>query len=168
MTVRRTTRQTCQATPPETESSHGPRFLTGTNASLIILKVLSMPLGYAYKQSVLVIEKLTRAAPHYKYSGHPFEKRRIRRKPFSCRRPFPVEKNYYFVLRHRTKKRRQECPARLPLDCPRNLKRDLEKIVKTEKTSKSDVIRDALEHYVALKRLQQRRKKVLPFAELKA
>jgi metal-responsive CopG/Arc/MetJ family transcriptional regulator len=48
---------------------------------------------------------------------------------------------------------------------PEKLQRDLEKVVKTEKTSKSDVIRDALERYVALKRFQQLRKKVLPFAE---
>ena len=48
---------------------------------------------------------------------------------------------------------------------PEKLQRDLEKIVKTEKASKSDVIRDALERYVALKRFQQLRKRVLPFAE---
>lgn len=48
---------------------------------------------------------------------------------------------------------------------PEKLQRDLAKVVKAEKTSKSDVIREALERYLALKRFQQLRKKVLPFAE---
>ena len=48
---------------------------------------------------------------------------------------------------------------------PEKLERDLDRVVKTEKTSKSDVIRDAIERYIALKRFQQLRKKVLPFAE---
>lgn len=48
---------------------------------------------------------------------------------------------------------------------PEKLQRDLERVVKAEKTSKSDVIRGAIERYVALKRFQQLRRKVLPFAE---
>jgi len=48
---------------------------------------------------------------------------------------------------------------------PEKLQRDLEKVVKAEKASKSEVIRDALERYISLKRFQQLRKKVLPFAE---
>lgn len=48
---------------------------------------------------------------------------------------------------------------------PEKLQRDLESVVKIEKTSKSDVIRDAIERYIALKRFQQLRRKVLPFAE---
>ena len=48
---------------------------------------------------------------------------------------------------------------------PDKLQRDLERVVKAERTSKSDVIRDAIERYIALKRFQQLRKKVLPFAE---
>ena len=48
---------------------------------------------------------------------------------------------------------------------PEKLQRDLERVIKAEKTSKSDVIRDAIERYIALKRFQQLRKKVLPFAE---
>lgn len=48
---------------------------------------------------------------------------------------------------------------------PEKLQRDLAKVVKAEKTSKSDVIRDAIERYIALKRFQQLRKRVLPFAE---
>ena len=48
---------------------------------------------------------------------------------------------------------------------PEKLERDLERVVKTEKASRSDIIRDAIERYIALKRFQQLRKKVLPFAE---
>jgi predicted transcriptional regulator len=48
---------------------------------------------------------------------------------------------------------------------PEKLQRDLDTVTKAEKLSKSDIIRDALERYVALKRFQQLRKKVLPFAE---
>jgi metal-responsive CopG/Arc/MetJ family transcriptional regulator len=48
---------------------------------------------------------------------------------------------------------------------PEKLQRDLERFVKAEKTSKSDVIRDAIERYIAIKRFQQLRRKVLPFAE---
>lgn len=48
---------------------------------------------------------------------------------------------------------------------PEKLQRDLAQVVKAGKASKSEVIRDALERYIALKRFQQLRKKVLPFAE---
>lgn len=48
---------------------------------------------------------------------------------------------------------------------PEKLQKELEKVVKTEKTSKSDIIRDAVARYLALKRFQQLRKRVLPFAE---
>jgi len=53
----------------------------------------------------------------------------------------------------------------ITLRLPEKLEKDLDKVVKAEKTSKSDVIRDAIERYIALKRFQQLRKKVLPFAE---
>jgi metal-responsive CopG/Arc/MetJ family transcriptional regulator len=48
---------------------------------------------------------------------------------------------------------------------PEKLQRDLDRVVKAGRTSKSDVIRDAIERYIAIKRFQQLRKKVLPFAE---
>lgn len=48
---------------------------------------------------------------------------------------------------------------------PEKLQRDLAQVVKAGKASKSEVIRDALERYIALKRFQQLRKKALPFAE---
>ncbi len=53
----------------------------------------------------------------------------------------------------------------ITLRLPEKLQKDLDKVAKAEKTSKSDVIRDAIERYIALKRFQQLRKKVLPFAE---
>ncbi|MBA3071168.1 MAG: ribbon-helix-helix protein, CopG family [Nitrospirae bacterium] len=48
---------------------------------------------------------------------------------------------------------------------PEKLQKELNVIVKAEKASKSEIIRDAIERYLALKRFQQLRKKVLPFAE---
>lgn len=48
---------------------------------------------------------------------------------------------------------------------PEKLQKELEIVVKAEKTSKSKVIRDAVARYLALKRFKQLRKKVLPFAE---
>ena len=53
----------------------------------------------------------------------------------------------------------------LTIRLPEKLQRDLAKVVKAEKASKSDVIRDAIERYITLKRFQQLRKKALPFAE---
>lgn len=48
---------------------------------------------------------------------------------------------------------------------PEKLQKELEKVVKEEKTSKSEIIRNAVSRYLAVKRFQQLRKKVLPFAE---
>lgn len=48
---------------------------------------------------------------------------------------------------------------------PVKLQKELEMVVKAEKTSKSEIIRDAVARYLASKRFQQLRKKVLPFAE---
>ncbi|MDA8388081.1 MAG: hypothetical protein M0Z58_05380 [Nitrospiraceae bacterium] len=57
-------------------------------------------------------------------------------------------------------------PGTITIRVPGKLRRDPEKIVRAEKTSKSDaIIRDALERYVAPKRFQRLRKPVLPFAE---
>ncbi|MEF9437375.1 MAG: ribbon-helix-helix domain-containing protein [Candidatus Mariimomonas ferrooxydans] len=48
---------------------------------------------------------------------------------------------------------------------PEKLQKKLEMVVKDEKISKSEVIREAIGRYLAVKRFQQLRKKVLPFAE---
>jgi metal-responsive CopG/Arc/MetJ family transcriptional regulator len=48
---------------------------------------------------------------------------------------------------------------------PEKLQKELDLIVKAEKASKSEIIRDAIARYLAVKRFQQLRKQVLPFAE---
>lgn len=48
---------------------------------------------------------------------------------------------------------------------PEELQRELDIVAKTEKLSKSEIIREAVIRYLAVKRFQQLRKKVLPFAE---
>jgi len=48
---------------------------------------------------------------------------------------------------------------------PEKLQKELDSVVKEEHTSKSEIIRDAIERYLALKKFRQLRKKVLPFAE---
>jgi metal-responsive CopG/Arc/MetJ family transcriptional regulator len=48
---------------------------------------------------------------------------------------------------------------------PKKLQEELDIVAKTEKTSRSEIIRDAIARYLALKRFQQLRKRVLPFAE---
>lgn len=47
----------------------------------------------------------------------------------------------------------------------KKIQEELEKVVRKEKTSKSEVIREAIARYLAVKRFQQLRKQVLPFAE---
>ena len=69
------------------------------------------------------------------------------------------------MLQCLTKERRAGMRETITIRLPEKLQRDLEKVVKAEKASKSEVIRDALERYISLKRFQQLRKKVLPFAE---
>ena len=48
---------------------------------------------------------------------------------------------------------------------PEKLQKELEIISKIEGKSKSEIIRDAISQYLAVKKFQQLRKKVLPFAE---
>lgn len=48
---------------------------------------------------------------------------------------------------------------------PEKIRRELNIVVKAEKRSKSDIIRDAVTRYLAIRRFQILRKKVLPFAE---
>ena len=48
---------------------------------------------------------------------------------------------------------------------PKKLQKELNVVTKTEKTSKSEVVREAVTRYLAVKRFQQLRKQVLPFAE---
>ena len=48
---------------------------------------------------------------------------------------------------------------------PEKIQKELNDVVKTENISKSEIIREAITRYLAAKRFQQLRKKVLPFAE---
>ncbi len=48
---------------------------------------------------------------------------------------------------------------------PKKLQKELEVTAKIEKTTKSEIIRDAISRYIAVRRFHQLRKKVLPFAE---
>lgn len=49
---------------------------------------------------------------------------------------------------------------------PKKMQEELDIVAKTEKTSRSEIIRDAIARYLAVKRFQQLRKRVLPFAEV--
>jgi metal-responsive CopG/Arc/MetJ family transcriptional regulator len=53
----------------------------------------------------------------------------------------------------------------LTIRLPEKLQKELDVIVKAEKVSKSEIIRDAIARYLAVKRFQQLRNQVLPFAE---
>jgi len=48
---------------------------------------------------------------------------------------------------------------------PKKLQKELNIVTKIEKISKSEVVREAVSRYLAVKRFQQLRKQVLPFAE---
>lgn len=48
---------------------------------------------------------------------------------------------------------------------PKKLQKELNVVTKIEKTSKSELVREAVSRYLAVKRFQQLRKQVLPFAE---
>lgn len=48
---------------------------------------------------------------------------------------------------------------------PAKLQKELDLLVRTEHTSKSDIIREAVSRYLAVKRFRQLRNRILPFAE---
>lgn len=48
---------------------------------------------------------------------------------------------------------------------PEKLQKELNKVVKADKTTRSEIIREAVSRYLALRRFQQLRKRILPFAE---
>jgi metal-responsive CopG/Arc/MetJ family transcriptional regulator len=49
---------------------------------------------------------------------------------------------------------------------PEKLQQELNNLVRAEKTTKSEIIREAVARYLTIRRFQQLRKKVLPFAEV--
>lgn len=56
-------------------------------------------------------------------------------------------------------------PETITIRLPEKLQKELEVVTKTEKLSRSDIIREAITRYIAIRRFQQLRKQVLPFAE---
>lgn len=48
---------------------------------------------------------------------------------------------------------------------PEKLQKELDIVTRAEGASKSNIIRDAITRYIAAKRFERLRKKVLPFAE---
>ena len=48
---------------------------------------------------------------------------------------------------------------------PKKLQKELDIVTKGEKASRSEIIREAITRYLAVRRFKQLRKQVLPFAE---
>lgn len=55
--------------------------------------------------------------------------------------------------------------ATLTIRLPDSLKKDLDKISRTENKAVSDLVRESLRRYVAIEKFRAIRKKILPFAE---
>ena len=55
--------------------------------------------------------------------------------------------------------------ATLTIRIPGEVKKELERISAVEKKAVSDLVRESIEHYVAILQFRNLRKKVLPFAE---
>ena len=53
----------------------------------------------------------------------------------------------------------------ITIKLPDKLEKELEAVLKSERTSKDKIIKDALSRYLSVKQFQLLRKKVLPFAE---
>lgn len=56
-------------------------------------------------------------------------------------------------------------PDTITIRLPEKLQKELDVVTKAEKASRSEIIREAITRYIAIKRFQQLRKQVLPFAE---
>lgn len=56
-------------------------------------------------------------------------------------------------------------PSSITIKLPKKLQKELELVIKDESISKSDLICEALQKYLTVKRFRQLRKRVLPFAE---
>lgn len=53
----------------------------------------------------------------------------------------------------------------LTIRIPKEMKKKLQHLAQEERVPLSDLIRESLDHFLAVKRFRQLRKKVLPFAE---
>lgn len=56
-------------------------------------------------------------------------------------------------------------PDTITIRLPKKLQKELDIVTKGEKTSRSEIIREAIARYLAVRRFKQLRKQVLPFAE---
>lgn len=56
-------------------------------------------------------------------------------------------------------------PDTITIRLPKKLQKELDIVTKGEKTSRSEIIREAVIRYLAVRRFKQLRKQVLPFAE---
>lgn len=56
-------------------------------------------------------------------------------------------------------------PGTITIRLPEKLQKELDVVTRAEKASRSEIIREAITRYIAIKRFQQLRKQVLPFAE---
>lgn len=56
-------------------------------------------------------------------------------------------------------------PDTITIRLPEKLQKELDIVTKGEKTSRSEIIREAITRYLAVRRFKQLRKQVLPFAE---
>jgi predicted transcriptional regulator len=56
-------------------------------------------------------------------------------------------------------------PDTITIRLPKQLQKELDLLIKAERTTKSEIIREAIKRHIAFKRFQQLRKQVLPFAE---
>ena len=56
-------------------------------------------------------------------------------------------------------------PDTITIRLPKKLQKELDIVTRSEKTSRSEIIREAIARYLAVRRFKQLRKQVLPFAE---
>lgn len=56
-------------------------------------------------------------------------------------------------------------PDTITIRLPKKLQKELDIVTKGEKASRSEIIREAIARYLAVRRFKQLRKQVLPFAE---
>ncbi len=56
-------------------------------------------------------------------------------------------------------------PDTITIRLPKKLQKELDIVTKGEKASRSEIIREAIASYLAVRRFKQLRKQVLPFAE---
>ena len=56
-------------------------------------------------------------------------------------------------------------PDTITIRLPKKLQKELDIVTRSEKASRSEIIREAIARYLAVRRFKQLRKQVLPFAE---